>query len=88
MLEMDSNKKMTFIRVALGSCTPTPCRMEAVENFLMGKVPDKALIWEAGQMVVQKMIDLSGMRPSFVYKEKAVQGLFMRMLYPLTNHEN
>ena len=57
--------------------------MEEVEGFLLGKRPDKSLLWEAGRMLAEKMVEISGRRPSTVYKEKAAQGLFMRMLYPM-----
>jgi hypothetical protein len=49
----------------------------------LGKRPDRALLWEAGQVLAEKMVEITGRRPSTVYKEKAAQGLFMRMLYPL-----
>jgi hypothetical protein len=29
------------------------------------------------------MLDITGRRPSAIYKEPAIQGLFMRMMYPL-----
>lgn len=83
MAEKDSGGRITFMRFALGSCTPTPRRMVEVENFLIGRVPDKALIWEAGQMLATEMVEISGRRPSTIYKQKAVQGLFMRTLYPI-----
>ena len=83
MAEKDVGGKITFMRLALGSSTPTPRRMEDVETFFMGKAPNEALIWKAGGMLAAKMIEISGRRPSTVYKEKAVQGLLVRLLYPL-----
>jgi CO/xanthine dehydrogenase FAD-binding subunit len=83
MAEKDETGKIIFIRLALGSSTPTPRRMEDVEAFVLGKRPDRTLLWEAGQVMAEKMIEITGRRPSTVYKEKAAQGLFMRMLYPL-----
>jgi len=75
--------KIVFIRLALGSSTPMPRRMEDVETFLLEKRLDRALLWEAGQVLAKKMVEITGRRPSTVYKEKAAQGLFMRMLYPI-----
>lgn len=83
LAEKDGDDKFSFIRLALGSSTPTPRRMKEVEDFLMGKRPDLALLAEGGLKMAEKMIDVSGRRPSTIYKEKAVQGLFMRMLYPM-----
>jgi len=86
MAEQDEKDRVSFVRVALGACTPTPSRLEAVEQFLEGKALNESVLWQAGRMVVEKMIDITGFRPSYVYKEKAVQGLFMRMLSPMVNH--
>ena len=83
MAEKDETGTIIFIRIALGSSTPTPRRMEDVEAFVLGKRPDRTLLWEAGQVMAEKMIEITGRRPSTVYKEKAAQGLFMQMLYPL-----
>ncbi len=83
MAERDAKGKLTFIRLALGSMTPTPRRMREVEDFLMGKRPDEALLREAGRILATKIVEISGQRASTAYKEKAVQGLFMRMLYAL-----
>jgi CO/xanthine dehydrogenase FAD-binding subunit len=87
MAEKDAGGKMNFIRLALGSCTPTPGRIKDVENLLEGRVLNKDLLWEAAAVLSQKMIQISGLRPSTTYKEKAVQGLLVRMLYPMVLNE-
>ena len=74
---------LDFVRLALGSGTPTPMRMGAVEAFLTGKRPDRRTLESAGHMMAEEMIRITGRRPSTEYKEKAVQGLFLRMLAPL-----
>jgi len=53
----------------------------------MGKRPDRTFLVEGGLKMAEKMIEVSGRRPSTAYKENAVQGLFMRMLYPMVEHE-
>ncbi|MBW1861019.1 MAG: FAD binding domain-containing protein [Deltaproteobacteria bacterium] len=83
MAERDAEGKIVFMRLALGSCTPTPRRIREVEDFFTGKRPDEALIRKAGRILATKMVEISGQRASTVYKEKAVQGLLMRMLYDL-----
>jgi CO/xanthine dehydrogenase FAD-binding subunit len=83
MADQDLSGKITFIRLALGSSTPTPQRMEEVESLLLGKAPDEGGLWEAGRVLSSRMIAISGRRPSTLYKENAVQGLFMRLLYPM-----
>jgi len=83
MAYQDDNRAIAFMRFALGSCTPTPHRFRPIEDFLIGKVPEKEIIWQAGKILAQKMLDITGRRPSAVYKEPAIQGLFMRMMSPL-----
>ncbi len=82
-IKKDKKGRISFIRFSLGACTPVPCGMRAVENFLAGKIPRRDLIWEAGALVAKKMIEITGTRSSIVYKKPAVQGLFMQMLYPV-----
>jgi CO/xanthine dehydrogenase FAD-binding subunit len=74
---------LRFVRVAMGSATPTPMRMGAVESFLMGKHPDRRTFASGGRLMAEEMIRITGRRPSTVYKEKAVQGLFLRMMETL-----
>ncbi len=83
MAEKAQDEAITFLHIALGASTPTPCRMKKIETFLTGKVLTDNLVLQAGQKLAERMIEITGRRPSAVYKEKAVQGLLMRMLYPL-----
>ncbi len=84
MIGQASDRSISFIRFALGSCTPTPHRFRDIENYLFGKIPDERLLWEAGHILSQGMLEITGRRPSAVYKEPAIQGLFVRVMYPLT----
>jgi CO/xanthine dehydrogenase FAD-binding subunit len=83
MAQQESDKSVSFIRFALGSCTPTPHQFQHIENFLLGKVPDEELLWEAGRILAEQMLEITGRRSSALYKEPAIQGLFMRLMYPL-----
>jgi CO/xanthine dehydrogenase FAD-binding subunit len=83
MIAQEGDKSISFIRFALGSCTPTPHRFREVEEMLQGRVPDETLLWEAGGVLAERMIEITGRRLSAVYKEPAIQGLFVRMMYPL-----
>jgi len=84
MIGRESDRSISFIRFALGSCTPTPHRFRDIENYLLGKIPDETVLRQAGQMLAEGMLDITGRRPSAIYKEPAIQGLFMRMMYPIT----
>lgn len=85
--EKDARGAISFIRFCLGSSTPVPCRIMEVENFLAGKIPDEAVLSEGGRLAAEKMIEISGRRPTTVYKEQAVKGLFRRLLYPMVKND-
>lgn len=69
--------------LALGAGTPVPRRMESAERALLGKRPQEGDLWEAGWLMAQEMVSVSGPRPSTHYKEKAACGLLVRTLLPL-----
>ncbi len=83
MVRKDSDGRIDFIRFSLGSCTPIPQRFKTVEDHLIRKIPDESLIWEAGKLLTDQMFAVTGRRSSAIYKEPAIQGLFVRMFYPL-----
>lgn len=83
MAHRDEDMKISFLRFALGACTSTPQRMEFIEDYLAGNVPTVQMLWEAGGMLAEKVLEVTGRRPSAAYKEPAVRGLLVRMLYPL-----
>ena len=83
MARQAGDKSISFIRFALGSCTPTPHRFREIEEMLLDRVPDEKLLWEAGRVLAERMIGITGRRLSAVYKEPAIQGLFMRLMLPL-----
>jgi CO/xanthine dehydrogenase FAD-binding subunit len=83
MASKKDDDSISFLRFALGSCTPTPHRFYEIEDFLIGKVPTEDALWQAGKLLAEKMLEITGRRPSAVYKEPAIQGLFMRIMHPL-----
>lgn len=83
MARQEPDGRIAFLRFALGSCTPTPQRLSEVEDHLIGRRPTAQRIWEAGRILAERTIAITGRRPSTVYKEAAIQGLFVRMLAPL-----
>ena len=83
MADKDAEGRICFFRFALGACAPTPQRNHRIEAMLTGQIPDAARIWEAGRVLAEDTIAVTGRRASAVYKESAIQGLFMRMVYPL-----
>jgi CO/xanthine dehydrogenase FAD-binding subunit len=87
MMGKDATEKVSQMFLSLGACTPTPQRITAVEDFFIGKIPTMKVVWDGGKLLAEKMIEVTGKRPSIIYKEPAVQGLFLRMLYPMVSHE-
>jgi CO/xanthine dehydrogenase FAD-binding subunit len=87
MTGLDNDGAIDFMRFAVGACTPTPHRFRDVENFLLGRRPDEALLWQAGRLAADTMIAITGRRPSATYKKPAVQGLFLRMMAPLMQRQ-
>ena len=83
MADKDADGNISFLRFSLGACTPTPHRMEAVESFLTGQKPTYDQLCQAGEILAEKMIAITGRRPSIIYKEPAVKGLFMSIMYPM-----
>lgn len=83
MVDKDESNHISLARISLGACTPTPHRMTAVEDFLVGKEPTRELLFAAGRLLAEKMIEITGRRSSIIYKEPAVQGLLVRLLLPV-----
>jgi CO/xanthine dehydrogenase FAD-binding subunit len=83
MAQLERDKSVSFIRFALGACTPTPHHFQHIESFLLGKIPNEQLLWEAGRLLAEQMLEITGRRASAIYKEPAIQGLFMRLMHPM-----
>ncbi len=83
LASQDRASRIRHIRIALGSGTPTPRRMFEIEAVLTGRKPSPHLIWEAGERLAKQMVEITGRRDSTTYKEKAAQGLLLRLLCPL-----
>ena len=83
MLDKARDESVSFFRVCIGACTPTPHRMTAIEDLICGKKLSTKLLFEGGKLLSEKVIEITGRRSSIIYKEPAIQGLFVRMLYPL-----
>ncbi len=88
VLAQQNGAGLREVRVALGSGTPVPRRMEKVERFLLGKAPLERDLWEAGRLLACSMLEITGVRASTPYKEKAAQGLLVRALLPLVRNGN
>lgn len=80
---LSSDGTIGDIRIAVGSVTPSPCRMKDAEDHLSGKRPDLDVLVEAAEKVSAEMIKQSGVRASTAYKKPAVEGLVLKALAEL-----
>ena len=76
----DDSKRVTDIRISLGSATPVPRRFTSAEELFIGKVPDETLFKKAGEKVSAEMIAVTGHRWSTEYKKPVVEALTARAL--------
>jgi CO/xanthine dehydrogenase FAD-binding subunit len=77
--------EINFIHLAAGAATPQVGRYKIVEDFLLGKIPTKDLFVNAGGLVAASMIEITGVRWSTAYKEKAIKALTERVLNNIFN---
>jgi xanthine dehydrogenase small subunit len=68
------------VRLAIGSCTPMPFRPVKVEAFLKGNKKEKDAIDEAVAMILDEIKQITGIRPSFVYKIPVLKGMLEEAL--------
>jgi CO/xanthine dehydrogenase FAD-binding subunit len=68
------------VRLAVGSCTPSPFRAGKAETFLKGKAKTREVVSEAAAMAVQEIREISGLRPSFAYKIPVVRAMLEKVL--------
>jgi CO/xanthine dehydrogenase FAD-binding subunit len=84
---LDSNRKISDIRICAGSITPAPGRQSEAEKYLMGKTPNLRTFLEAAELVSSDMIRKSGTRSSTEYKKPALEGLILKCLLEVFPHE-
>jgi CO/xanthine dehydrogenase FAD-binding subunit len=74
----DESGMIRELRLAIGSALPATARFPKVEELLVGKRPDAALMEEAGKAAAEYMIEKSGIRWSTDYKKPVVEKLAAR----------
>ncbi len=77
---VDARGRVDYVRLVPGAAMPSPRRILAVEEMLLGQVPTEELLAEAGRKTAEAMIQVTGRRWSTEYKEVAIQGLAERAL--------
>ncbi len=77
---LDAAGRVDYVRLVPGAAMPSPRRIRAVEEMLLGQHPTEELLAEAGRKTAEAMIAVTGQRWSTEYKEIALQGLAERAL--------
>ena len=80
MGRVDANGKVCDARLAVGSITPVPKRMDRAERTLLGRSPGVRIIKQASATVSEEMIRISGVRPTTDYKRPALEGAVFKAL--------
>lgn len=77
---VDDKGVVSDIRIAPGCIFAVPDRVKIAEDVLIGKVPTRELLVEAGRKVSEEMINRTGVRPSTEFKKPAIESLTTRAL--------
>jgi xanthine dehydrogenase iron-sulfur cluster and FAD-binding subunit A len=77
---LDGEGRIVEARLVPGSATPQIRRFGAVEEMLLGRVPDQRLIAEAGRAAAAEMRRLAGRRWSSEFKEPALASMVAQAL--------
>ncbi|MDW8002518.1 MAG: FAD binding domain-containing protein [Deltaproteobacteria bacterium] len=67
------------VRLAIGSCTPTPFRAKSFEERLIGREKNEKVIKELLSLVFDGILSVSGDRPSFRYKFPVIRDILIRI---------
>ncbi len=77
LLRLDRQKKIAFVRIALGGAGPAPVRCASAERLLMDKQPTSALFREAGDLVASEIDPESDIHASADYR-RHLSSVFVR----------
>lgn len=80
VVDREDGETVNYISIAPGSVLPSPARINAAQELLLGRVPEEKLVRQAGEAVAAVMIEVSGRRWSTDYKEPAVIALVERAI--------
>lgn len=80
VIDLDENNEITLARLAAGGANPVPCVMDSVEEFLVGKMPDEAVLDEASEMASECVEPDGDLHGSAEYRRSLVKTLTKRAL--------
>ena len=74
------NGRVSKARIALGSVAPTPIRLNAVEDYLLGKTLTDEVMKKAADMVSKGIRPITDIRATAAYRKEASKGMAMETL--------
>lgn len=80
ILRLDSKEVIEDLRIVPGAVMPVLKRMKRAEKILIGKKPNTDLIEASALMIVEEMVELTGVRWSTEYKVPVMKNMFKQML--------
>jgi len=80
LLGLDGNRKVSFVRIALGGVGPVPVRALAAEKCLLGERASDALYRKASELAAQELEPQSDIHASAAYRRHIAQVLVRRAL--------
>lgn len=83
VLQQDSSRRISKLRIVPGAVMPVAKRMKKAEEVLLGKEPDEKGIEEASLCLIEEMVEITGRRWSTEYKIPVMQNIFKRTLISL-----
>jgi CO/xanthine dehydrogenase FAD-binding subunit len=76
----EAEDRFLDVRLAIGSCTPRPFRPRSAEALLNGRRRERGLVEEAVKLCLEEIRQISGERPSFIYKLPVIRDLLRTIL--------
>ena len=76
----EAEDRFLDVRLGIGSCTPRPFRPRKAEALLNGRPREKGLVEEAVELCLEETRQISGERPSFIYKLPVIRDLLRMIL--------
>ena len=79
-VELNDKGKISDIRLALGSVAPTVIRCRKIEQALLGKEPEPALMKEIHKACQEEISPITDIRSSAEYRDHAAEVIIHRAL--------
>jgi CO/xanthine dehydrogenase FAD-binding subunit len=80
VLRLTEEDKVADIHIVPGAVMPAPMRMRSAEDMFIDKKVTDELIEEAGILITEEIVKVTGIRDSTEYKEPVFRNIFRRVM--------